>query len=226
VELILFSSNVKSKSEIPEVVELFENGLEIFHVKKNKWSKAKMKTYLKAFPSKYHNRLVLHSHYSLAISFKLRGIHIGKRQKQSRIRLGLQLAYLQALRPKLKVTTSFYNIQELISAKGHYDYALLKPVFDRHGTRTFSSLFNKKQLENAIEKSRNRIFALGGVTQDKIETARECGFAGVALQNTFWNKHENRKQFFQDIQYRCANPGPVARKVEIKPVQIDLDIRS
>ena len=185
-----------------------------------------MKAYLNLIPQEFRNRIVMHSHYGLSRSMKLRGIHIGKKQRQKGIRLAVQLAFLQLLRPSLKISTSFYNIQELLNAKEQYDYAFLKPVFDRHGTRVFSSLFNQRQLQGAIEKSRNRVFALGGATLERIGTAKECGFSGVGLQNAYWNKREKRLDYFKALLAECEHPSKNQNGITITPVQIDLKTKS
>jgi len=222
LELILFTNSVKSKSEIPEIIDLFEHGLQILHVKKNKWTRSKMKAYLKLIPREYRDRIVLHNHYDLSRSMNLRGIHIGKRQQQKRLRLGLQLLFLQLVKPKMKISTSFFNIQELLNAKDQYDYVFLKPVFDRHGNRTFSSLFNKRQLQSALEKSKNRVFALGGTNIERIGVAEECGFKGVGLQNAYWEVREKRTDFFKELLAECANPRKSDNGMSITKVQIDL----
>lgn len=60
MELILVSDFCKITNEHLLLNELFNNGLEIFHLRKRDYSLQQMIDYLHLIPEKYHSRIVIH----------------------------------------------------------------------------------------------------------------------------------------------------------------------
>ena len=71
MQLILFTSADKFRSEIYIVLKMFENGLKTLHIKKPGFSKKQLKNYLDLIPKKHHQKIIIHSHYSLALKYKI-----------------------------------------------------------------------------------------------------------------------------------------------------------
>ena len=61
MQLVLFTSNDKFRSEIYIVIKMLENGLETLHIKKPNFSKKQMTAYINQIPEKYHRKLIIHS---------------------------------------------------------------------------------------------------------------------------------------------------------------------
>ncbi|MGY8952163.1 MAG: hypothetical protein ACKVJP_02205, partial [Flavobacteriales bacterium] len=110
MKLIVISSANKSKSEVRHIIGFFENGLDIFHIKKKGYSRAKMKEYIEMIPNQYYDRLVLHSHYDLAKKFNLRGIHISRHKKRKKFVSNLHYYIFKILAPSLKISKSHHSI--------------------------------------------------------------------------------------------------------------------
>lgn len=199
MKLIVISSPNKSKSEIRHIVDFFENGLEVFHIKKKGFSNAKMREYINMIPRRYHDRLVLHTHYHLAKVFNLRGIHISRHKKKRKYMSNVHYYIAKLFAPKLKVSKSFHSIHSMINDRKKYDYVFLSPVFDHHDVSVFSAAFSEKQLKNVLFKSKHRVIALGGVRDDRIELARRSGFFGVALHSAIWKEKVSRLNKFKSI---------------------------
>ncbi|MCB0483022.1 MAG: thiamine phosphate synthase [Flavobacteriales bacterium] len=204
MKLIVISSPNKSHSEIRHVIDFFENGLEVFHVKKQGFSRAKMKEYLDMIPRKYRDRIVLHSHFYLAPRYKLRGIHLSKRKSSDSLLNTFHYIYARLFTRHLKMSKSFHSIQSLMSDTGNYDYVLLSPVFDKHEMQIFSAAFGEKQLRNTLFKTKHKVIALGGITEDRIDIARRTGFYGVALHGLIWKEKANRLGKFIEIRDRVV----------------------
>ncbi|MGB0403603.1 MAG: thiamine phosphate synthase [Salibacteraceae bacterium] len=192
MELIIISSPNKGKSEIRHIVEFFENGLNIYHIKKKDFSYSKMEEFICMIPQKYHDRLVLHSHYYLAKKYKLRGIHISRHKKRRKYLSTVHYYFSRLFVPRLKISKSFHSIHSMILDKKKYDYVFLSPVFDHHDISIFSAAFGEKQLRSVLYKSKHNVVALGGVKLDRIELARRTGFFGVALHSAIWKEKTDR----------------------------------
>ena len=97
---------------------------------------------------------------------------------------------------------SFHSLKEIEEYQGKYNYALLSPIFDSISKIGYKSNFDLQEVKSFLQRRRN-IIALGGVDEDKIETVRELGFAGVALLGAIWQS-ENPIEKFKRILRSCS----------------------
>lgn len=199
MKLIVISSPNKSKSEIRHIVDFFENGLDVFHIKKKGYSRSKMKEYIEMIPHKYYDRLVLHSHYDLAKKFNLRGIHISRHKKRRKFVSNVHYYVSKIIAPSLKISKSYHSIHSMVHDKKKYDYVFLSPVFDHHDISVFSAAFGEKQLRSVLYKTEHEVIALGGVRTERIELSRRTGFSGVALHSAVWKEKNHRLKKFKEI---------------------------
>ena len=72
--LIVLSPQNYLPSETRTVNLLFENGLNVFHLRKPTHSLKDLRNYLKEIPEIYHNRIVSHGHAELLSEFNLKGL--------------------------------------------------------------------------------------------------------------------------------------------------------
>ena len=70
MKLIVISNPTPISNEINLATQLFENGLEIFHIHKPNFSEEEIQNYIQQFPEKYHDRIFLHSQFSKFHSLK------------------------------------------------------------------------------------------------------------------------------------------------------------
>lgn len=225
MELVVVSSSQKSNTEIPIIKSLFEEGLTYYHIKKRDWDRKKMNDFIKKIPKEYHAQLVLHQHYSLAFRYNIGGVHLGRRQKKSWSKK-LGIAFLRLLRPKLRCSVSYQSLQDLITNKAHFDYVILKPIFDRHNITEFNQTYNPKQLADHMLISKQKVFALGGVNCERLSLAHQVGFEGAVLQGSFWNRRENKMDFFRELVQVAQNPGAKKKPMEMRAVKIDMSGRA
>jgi thiamine-phosphate pyrophosphorylase len=131
MKLIVISSSEELDGEIKMIHELFEAGLQNFHLRKPKLSTNALRRYLDRINPKYYNRIVIHSHHELSVSYKLRGIHLtehhrGKNYWQS----WLRLKYIKLRRSDIQVTAGLHTIGSLSRENPGYAYVFLSPVFN------------------------------------------------------------------------------------------------
>ena len=81
MKLYVISSSKSIDNEAEIVTRLFENGLPSFHLRNHKISTTRMRNFIAQIPEKYHSRIVIHSHFNLAFSMRLQGIHLTKSHK-------------------------------------------------------------------------------------------------------------------------------------------------
>jgi thiamine-phosphate pyrophosphorylase len=95
MKIVVISSEDGLKFETPIVVEMFKQGLDIFHLRKPSFSEGLLEEYLCAIPEGFHCRIVLHSYHNLVKSYNVRGVHIEKRHKKHWFRTYFKTMYLK-----------------------------------------------------------------------------------------------------------------------------------
>jgi thiamine-phosphate pyrophosphorylase len=197
--IVVLSHPKRFDGEAKIICDLFENGLQAFHLRKKAFSFDEMEQFIKDIPRKYHPRIVIHSHYSLALKYDLMGLHLSGRRRKNKLRYWLRLWYYRIKKPTLQISSSFNYLASLLNDKGDYHYVFLSPIFDTISKSGFNAAFNFNTLKTTIMNSRHKIVALGGVNYDRIDQVKEMGFYGVVLSGAIWDV-ENKVEAFKLIR--------------------------
>jgi thiamine-phosphate pyrophosphorylase len=184
--LIVLSHSKKVEDEVKVITSLFENGLQTFHLRKPDYSMRDMRKLIHSIPEKYWNRIIVHSHYELALKMNLKGVHVNKRKRKSKILTGIKLFLLRIRKPGLQISTSFSNLSNLFEDTNNYSYVFLSPVFDSISQSGYQGAFSHHNLKIAMDKTKHFVLALGGIKPENIETAKQMGFSGVVLSGYIW----------------------------------------
>lgn len=201
MKLIVISNSNPIENETQIVTQLFEAGLETFHIRKHKLPTKKMKEFIAAIPPHFHNRIVIHSHHKLARKFDLKGIHLTKSHKKRKWSTWLSLKLIRLKNPKIILTTSYSTIGQILSMKQDYNYSytFLSPIFDNFNSK-FQGGFTEHSLKSALQKSSLKIVARGGVDISSIESAQKIGFDGMAFYSSIWRKKDPLIEFNKIVE--------------------------
>jgi len=222
MQLIVISSSSKFEAEIPDVVKMFEEGLKIFHLRKPMFTQKQMKEYLEQIPSRYHKYIVLHSNYSLALKYPVKGIHLGRHHRKKKFKTWFVLWMLKMINPEIHTSTSFHNLLSLLEDKRNYSYVFISPVFDSISKQGYRSAFSRDTLKATLKKTHHKVIALGGVNLTKIQDVKELGFDGMALLGALWSVDDNPVTVFKSIQNNINRGQNIIDDIEINPIKISL----
>ena len=193
--MIVLTNPTSVAKEIDIIHGLFDEGLAILHIRKNEISKKLMKDFINSIDPKHHDKLVLCSHYILADSFNIKGLHLNS-QKRFDIQGTLEQSAISYYKSKgLSISTSVHSIEEFNTLESHFDYAFLAPVFPSISKENHYSKIN---LLEAIQKRTNyntNLVGLGGINSDTIEETLANGFDDFALLGTIWTAKNPIKNF-------------------------------
>lgn len=178
--IILIAPENDIPNEIEILNQLFQEGLQYYHLRKPDKDYQAHSDYLNQIDEQYHNRIVVHYFHELINEFNLKGIHF---QEQKRIdNIDNPGRYFKGLNMFGKtISSSFHEPSALKACEFEFDYHLLSPVF---------SSISKKGYEgrgfdvNAINK---RIIGMGGVTTNNINEFTKLGFKGIGVLGGIWN---------------------------------------
>ena len=192
MKLEVVSSKKKVSGEVAAVVDLFEKGLQTFHVRKNHYSKKKLRKYLRQIPKEYHSRIILHSHQSLALWFKVKGVLFSTRQVEKGGYYLRTKLMLKIFRRKTLICRGYDNLSDLLAEKKRYDFVVLNPVLDSISEDPTATAFSQRAIESCIENSVLKVHALGGVKSTNLSMLYKMGFKGAILNAQIWDDRENR----------------------------------
>ncbi|MCD8445647.1 thiamine phosphate synthase [Tenacibaculum finnmarkense] len=190
--IVLISPEKDVANEMQILHQLFEAGLECYHLRKPSKDYQEHIVYLNQIPEKYHNKIVTHYFHELVNEYSLKGIHFQEQKRRDALENGSR--YFIGLKMIGKtMSSSFHEPEELANCDIEFDYHLLSPVF---------SSISKKGYQgrgfdvNNIDKT---IIGMGGITSETISKTLALGFQGIGVLGGVWNS-QNAVESFKKIQ--------------------------
>jgi thiamine-phosphate pyrophosphorylase len=178
--VVVLSPETDIENEKDILNQLFEAGLEYYHLRKPANNYKEHVAYLKQIDSKYHNRILVHLFHELVNEFNLKGINFQERKRRDSIDNPGQ--YFKNLEMYGKtISSSFHEPEDVATCEFEFDYHLLSPVF---------SSISKQGYEgrgfdvNYIDKM---VIGMGGATSENIDVFKTLGFKGVGVLGGIWN---------------------------------------
>ena len=169
---------------------LFDEGLEILHLRKPNTEPVYSERLLQLIPDSYLNKIVVHDHFYLKNEYGLKGIHLNNRNPD------IPSKY------KGQISKSFHSIDDLMQEKRNFDYLFLSPVFDSISKSDYKSTFSLSKLKE-MSKSRiidKKVFAMGGIDIDNIPLLKDLGFGGIVILGAIWNRFDiHQASDFKDL---------------------------
>ena len=142
---------------------LFDEGLELLHMRKPNSEPVYSERLLSLLPERYRKHIVTHDHFYLKQEFGLKGIHLNQRN-----------------------TAAPDNKEELQQRKKQMDYVFLSLSPDDN--QEASSIDPEKELTTMGKLIDKKVYAAGGVTIDNLLQLKERGFGGAVLYGEIWNR--------------------------------------
>lgn len=162
------------------ITALFEEGLDILHLRKPETAAMYSERLLTLIPEKYHKNIVTHEHFYLKQEFGLMGIHLNARNPQEP--------------PEYSghVSCSCHSVEEVKNKKKFYDYVFMSPIFDSISKEGYNSAYTPEELRQASKEGiiDKNVMALGGINPDNILQIKDYGFGGAAILGDIWNKFD------------------------------------
>lgn len=190
MKLILMSTPYFFVEEHQILNALFDEGLEVLHLRKPHTEPVYSERLLTLIPETYRKRIVVHDFFYLKDEYNLKGIHLNHRNPE--------------LPPKYKghISCSCHTCEEVKAHKKVCNYVFLSPIFNSISKEGYSSHFGMQDLrELARQKVIDRkVMALGGVQLDNIKQVKDLGFGGAVILGDIWNRFSiHSTQDFKDL---------------------------
>ena len=180
MKLILITPPTCFVEEDKIITALFEEGLDILHLRKPDTAPMYAERLLTLIPEQYHKRIVVHENFYLKEEYKLKGIHLNSRNPN------VPDNY------KGHISKSCHSFEEVKESKKKCDYVFLSPVFDSITKKDYHSNYTPEEIKKAhkagiIDK---KVIALGGIDEDNIRQVKDYGFGGAAIMGALWGRFD------------------------------------
>lgn len=191
MKIIIVSNPSVVKDEANIINALFNEGLELFHLRKPDYSENELIELIEKINAKHHSKIVLHQHHQLTEQFKINRIHFPES-----VRLKLTEDELVNFKSKgFTLSTSMHELSEVNLLSEVFDYAFYGPVFESISKPGYKP----KTKELVLPDNKTvKIIAIGGITPDKISELEKFKFDGAALLGAIWKDTNNAINIFKE----------------------------
>ncbi len=197
MDIVVVSCSHDVENEIAIVEAMLLDGLESFHIRKPHYTTNDYITYISKISPKLRHRVVLHSRHMLSNKYGCKGVHVSRKHRRAGFRTKLRLFKLRFFNKKIHISASLQNLEAIESKIKNYDYIFLSPLYDSMSPDARIKKFNSSKLRKFLRQTRSRVFAHGGISEDKFPQLKKLGFSGVVFQSVIWDSPEPLQQYFK-----------------------------
>lgn len=162
------------------ITTLFQEGLDVLHLRKPDTPAVYSERLLTLIPQKYHNRIVTHEHFHLKKEYGLMGIHLNTRNpREPRNYVG-------------HISCTCHSTEEAKSKKPYYNYLFMSPIYENICKDNDYALYTPEELRKAQKEKiiDNKVMALGGINANNILTIKDMGFGGAVILSDIWSRFD------------------------------------
>ncbi|SES22326.1 thiamine phosphate synthase [Pedobacter rhizosphaerae] len=189
MKLIVISNPIAYKGEKQIVNQLFDEGLEIYHLRKEKVSRDDYSKYIEAINPKYHHKIALHQYHELAVNYGINRFHYPEYERTKQLFIKAENGIY---------STSIHQLAKLKEVKA-FSYTFFSPVFNSLSKTGYMGLVDE---HFKLDKTNDDpvIVALGGISAQNIKQVADMGFDGAAVLGALWNDPSNALNTFKLLQ--------------------------
>jgi len=157
-------------------------------------------------PARWHGRVFLHAHHGLAAQLGVGGIHFPD-----------SVASTETVMPRAGCASSrsCHDVGSVKAALGHHDAVFFGPVFSSlskpgYGPASNAVLLDLRRLLLArpLRDKHTDVFAIGGVTVERLDSCRAMGFDGAAILGAVWGAAD-KVAAFCEISDACRQRADI-----------------
>lgn len=158
--------------------QLFEAGLQHFHIRKYWLTDREMKTYLDAIAPEFHRRLVLHSHYHLARDYGISRLHFREEDRLAERHKNYKNDF--------SLSTSVHEITAFNRLEVTWQYAFFSPMYASISKKGYGREHTNLSSLSERTNQQCQLVGLGGIDASNFEAVLKQGADGIALLGGIW----------------------------------------
>lgn len=182
MKIIIITSPGYVKEEIGSIARLLDSGLiDRIHLRKPSLDEADTRRLIESISPAYRPSITIHDHLRIAKDLGIGGIHLNSRNP---------------FPPKERfsglISRSCHSVVELretaMASSPPVDYCFLSPVFDSISKKGYKGSITPQDFRDMSSAGLldERVYALSGITPERIPILKEAGFKGAAILGAAW----------------------------------------
>lgn len=200
--LIVISNPTPIANEAIIINALFDEGLEVLHLRKQEAAVDELRGLIEKIHSKYHQQIALHQHHKIANDYGIKRWHFTEaNRKQMNEEALIQLKMTNHI-----LSTSIHQAEAYKSLSFSFEYAFFGPVFNSISKQGYIASL-KDDFVFPIKNNHPKVIAIGGIDATNIQQAMDMKFNGAAVLGAIWQKPEESIQQFKAIQKAWKQTG-------------------
>lgn len=184
---IIISNPVAVSDEAAIINLLFDEGLELLHIRKPDYTEEEYLSLIRQINSKYRDRIVLHQFHESAQEFGISRLHFPEKKRKEITNWSAYSSF--------RLSTSVHSIEAFNRLPEQFNYAFLSPVFPSISKEGYSSDVDVMKELHKRTNFNTQLTALGGITQENVQYVMENGFDAVALLGIIWKSADPIKNY-------------------------------
>lgn len=187
--LILISNPTPLLEEATLINQFFDEGLDVFHIRKPQDSELNVMKLIEAIDPRYHMQISLHQHHHLADDYGIKRLHFSEYLRRSQGNDSVVTLEKQGF----ILSTSVHNVEDFELLSDTFTYSFIGPVFESISKPGYLS--TSENLKPKLNK-RAKAVALGGIQASNIHQLKKH-FDGVGILGAVWCAEFPLKNFLQ-----------------------------
>jgi thiamine-phosphate pyrophosphorylase len=194
MQLIVISNPEAIPHEAGIINQLFEAGLNRFHLRKPGYDAVQIAGLLRQIDEQYHHYIALHQHHDMVQDFGIKRLHYTEQHRVNADPEKLTLLYQQGY----ILSTSAHELETLYTLKC-FDNAFFGPVFNSISKPGYQGKWPDSFSLDKQDTQLN-IIALGGVALSNLGKIKAMNFDGAAVLGTIWNNPDLAISNFKNLK--------------------------
>jgi thiamine-phosphate pyrophosphorylase len=163
---------ITNHTPLSEIQRAIHSGIEFIQIREKHLSARDLQTHVASvlqLPNPHQSRILVNDRLDVALACEAHGVHLRANSVSPRT--------LRKITPtNFLIAVSCHSIADLEDAEGA-DFAVLAPIFETPGKGPPLGL---RYLAQAVHSTSIPVFALGGITEERVPACLRSGAAGVA----------------------------------------------
>jgi thiamine-phosphate pyrophosphorylase len=187
MDIIVITMPHRYPGEATIINRLFDAGLQRLHLRKPDASREELEAIVSNIPDTYLDKVSIHSHYTLANTYRLGGIHCTGAGRHE---------FYATPTTTSRRSISLHSIDEAAQVDSSFDYAFIGPIFDSISKIGYKQGIHHEELRQFLLRPRHtKMIGLGGISLDNIDACTRMGLDGVAILGALWNAPDPLQEF-------------------------------
>jgi thiamine-phosphate pyrophosphorylase len=193
--LIVISNPTPIANEATIINALFEEGLEVLHLRKPDTNINELRELIEKISSKHHNKIALHQHHEIANYYGIKRLHFSEVKRKE-----MREEALTALKEVDNIlSASIHQTEEYNTLSSSFEYTFFGPLFNSISKQGYTSTIKDDFLFPVMD-NHPKVIAIGGIDATNIKQVMDMQFNGAAVLGIIWQKPKESIQQFKAVQ--------------------------